>query len=113
MRRSISTASHANRVFIANLLAMPLRVDMANARGPAGACRHAVRFRRLAMAADGYAAKLADGAFVAVARTPAALAEDCKRAALVVTAREAPPGCSAMVIDRAASRAGGAMAIVA
>ena len=63
------------------------------------------------MAADGYAAKLADGAFVAVARTPAALAEDCERAALVVTTREAPPGCSAIVIDLAASRTGGAMAI--
>jgi competence protein ComEC len=60
---------------------------------------------------DGCAAKLADGAIVAAARTPAALAEDCARAALVITTREAPPGCAATVIDRAASRTGGAMAI--
>jgi competence protein ComEC len=62
--------------------------------------------------ADGCVAKLADGALVAVPRTPAALAEDCARAALVVTIREAPPGCAAAIVDRAMSRAGGAMAIV-
>ena len=60
---------------------------------------------------DGCTAKLADGAIIAVARTPAALAEDCIRAALVVTPREAPPGCKATTIDRTASRAGGAMAM--
>jgi competence protein ComEC len=61
--------------------------------------------------ANGCTAKLADGAIIAVARTPAALVEDCVRAALVVTPREAPPGCKATVIDRAASRAAGAMAM--
>jgi competence protein ComEC len=60
---------------------------------------------------NGCVAKLADGALVAVARTAAALADDCGRAALIVTTREAPPGCMATVIDRAALRASGAMAI--
>src|SRR6202035_1682975 len=37
--------------------------------------------------ADGCVARLADGTAVAVARTPAAIAEDCYRAALIVTQR--------------------------
>ena len=61
---------------------------------------------------DGCAGRLADGAIVAVARSPAALADDCSRAALVVTPRAPPPGCSAMVIDRRALRETGAVALV-
>src|SRR4029077_13054642 len=47
---------------------------------------------------DGCVGRLADGAIVAVAKNPAALADDCSRAALVVTARPPPPDCAAMVV---------------
>lgn len=59
----------------------------------------------------GCVATLADGRSVAFAMTPEALAEDCARAALVVTPREAPPTCQATIIDRNASRANGAMVL--
>jgi competence protein ComEC len=55
--------------------------------------------------------RLADGALVALARTPAAVAEDCRQAALVVTPRVAPPECAAMVIDRTMLRINGAVAL--
>jgi competence protein ComEC len=55
--------------------------------------------------------RLADGAIVAIARTAEAFEEDCRRAAVVVSARVAPPGCAALVIDRAAWQRGGAMAL--
>jgi competence protein ComEC len=61
---------------------------------------------------DGCAGRLADGAIVAVARSPGALADDCSRAALVVTPRAPPPGCAAMVIDRKALRETGSVALV-
>jgi competence protein ComEC len=61
--------------------------------------------------ADGCVARLADGAAVAVARTPAALADDCARAAVVVTTRPTPSGCAALVIDRSILRPGGATAL--
>ena len=40
----------------------------------------------------GCVVQMADGAFVALALRPDALADDCARAALVVTARQAPAG---------------------
>ena len=58
---------------------------------------------------NGCIARLADNTVVAVARGAAALAEDCKAASLVITPREAPPGCAATVIDRKVLRARGAM----
>jgi competence protein ComEC len=60
---------------------------------------------------EGCVARLADGKPVAVATSADALADDCARAALVVTMREAPPDCAATVIDRKALRAGGALAL--
>jgi competence protein ComEC len=60
---------------------------------------------------DGCAGRLADGAIVAVARGPGALADDCSRAALVVTPRPPPPDCAAMVIDRKTLRGTGAVAL--
>ncbi len=57
---------------------------------------------------DGCVARLADDAVVAVSRSPGALADDCARAALIVTNRMAPPGCAALVLDRKALRHGGA-----
>ncbi|WP_027550708.1 ComEC/Rec2 family competence protein [Bradyrhizobium sp. Cp5.3] len=43
---------------------------------------------------------LADGRLIALALRADALSDDCSRAALVVTARPAPPDCAAMVVDR-------------
>jgi competence protein ComEC len=60
---------------------------------------------------DGCVARLADGAAVAVSRTAAALADDCTRAVLIVTLRVAPGDCAAKVLDRAALRSNGAMAL--
>jgi competence protein ComEC len=60
---------------------------------------------------DGCIGRLADGAVIAVPRGPAALADDCARAALIVTMRPPPPGCEAMVIDRKGLRETGALAL--
>ena len=42
---------------------------------------------------------MAGGGLVALALKPEALADDCERAALVVTARQAPPACASAVIS--------------
>jgi competence protein ComEC len=49
---------------------------------------------------SGCVTPLADGRLVALALRVDALADDCSRAALVVTTRPAPPDCAAMVVDR-------------
>jgi competence protein ComEC len=54
---------------------------------------------------------LADGALVALALRPDALADDCERAALVVTARPPPPACLPPVVDLDRLRRQGAMAL--
>jgi len=59
----------------------------------------------------GCVAKVIGGGLVAIATSPAALADDCARAALVVTSRVAPPTCVATIVDRNARRAGGALAL--
>jgi competence protein ComEC len=56
-------------------------------------------------------ARLADGSAVAVSRTAAALADDCFRAALIVTLRAVPADCAAKVLDRKVLRDNGAMAL--
>jgi competence protein ComEC len=61
--------------------------------------------------ASGCIGRLRDGALVAFAKTVDAFAEDCRRAALVVSAREAPADCVARVIDRPVWRRSGAMAL--
>jgi competence protein ComEC len=48
----------------------------------------------------GCLARLADGTIVALPFAAESLAEDCRRAALVVSQRTAPPGCAAPMIDR-------------
>jgi len=53
----------------------------------------------------------AGGAFVALALRPEALADDCERAALVVTGRPAPAACGASVIDTERLRRQGALAL--
>jgi len=44
---------------------------------------------------------MADGSLVAQALRMDAFADDCARALLIVTARQAPPACAAVVIDQA------------
>jgi competence protein ComEC len=60
---------------------------------------------------QGCVARLRDGAFVAIPKTIAAFEEDCRRAVLVVTGREAPPGCGTLVIDRHVWRRSGAITL--
>jgi competence protein ComEC len=59
----------------------------------------------------GCVAKLPDGKPVALVLRPDAFAEDCSRAVLVVTPRDAPPQCDATIIDRNRLRAHGGMAL--
>jgi competence protein ComEC len=59
----------------------------------------------------GCIAVLADGRLVSHVLAPDAFAEDCARAAVIVTARRAPAGCAALVIDRDTSRTQGAVAL--
>ena len=60
---------------------------------------------------SGCIGKLADGRLVSYALAPDAFEEDCRRAALIVTTREAPPDCAATVIGRSLWRARGALAL--
>jgi competence protein ComEC len=48
----------------------------------------------------GCIARLADGTIVALPFAAESFAEDCRRAALIVSQRTAPPGCAAPAIDR-------------
>jgi competence protein ComEC len=48
----------------------------------------------------GCVAQLPDGGFVALALRPEALADDCERAAVIVTAKQASPDCGALVIGQ-------------
>jgi competence protein ComEC len=59
----------------------------------------------------GCVARLADDAIVAVANSVEAFAEDCRRAAVVLSTRDAPPDCNALVIDREVLRRSGAVAL--
>jgi competence protein ComEC len=55
--------------------------------------------------------RLRDGSLVAIAKTIEAFEEDCRRTAVIVSAREAPPGCRTLVIDRPVWRRSGAIAL--
>jgi competence protein ComEC len=59
----------------------------------------------------GCVAKLANGTLVAVAQSPEAFADDCERAAVIVTPRQPPRTCAALVVSRTAWRDGGALAL--
>ena len=59
----------------------------------------------------GCVGRLADGSIVAISRTTQALEEDCRRAALVITARTVPADCGALVIDRKTWERYGALAL--
>jgi competence protein ComEC len=55
--------------------------------------------------------KLADGRLVSYVLAAEAFEEDCRRAAVVVATRDAPPDCDALVIDRGFWRQRGALAL--
>jgi competence protein ComEC len=60
---------------------------------------------------SGCIGKLGDGSLVAYDMAPDALEEDCRRAVLVVTRDDPPPGCAAQVIGRTLWRQRGALAL--
>jgi competence protein ComEC len=59
----------------------------------------------------GCVAPMADGRLVALALRPEALSDDCERAALLVTARPAPPSCPSPVMSADRLRRQGAIAL--
>ena len=59
--------------------------------------------------AIGCTARLVGGSIVALALAPDAFEEDCRRAALVVSSRNAPANCAAAVVDRTVRTRAGAM----
>jgi len=61
--------------------------------------------------ASGCIGRLRDGVLVAFVKAIDAFPEDCRRAALVVSARDAPADCRAVVIDRSVWRRSGAMSL--
>jgi competence protein ComEC len=61
--------------------------------------------------AAGCIGQLSDGRLVSMALKAEAFAEDCARAAVVVSAREATGACAATLVDRKLSRANGAIAL--
>ncbi len=61
--------------------------------------------------AAGCIGQLTDGRLVSFALSVEAFAEDCARAAVVVSQRQAPGDCAAVLIDRNAWRAHGALAL--
>jgi competence protein ComEC len=61
--------------------------------------------------AAGCIGRLADGRLASQALSVEAFAEDCARAAVVVSPREAPGDCAATLIDRRDWRANGALAL--
>lgn len=60
---------------------------------------------------DGCVAEMADGRLAALALQPEALADDCARVAVVVTSRQAPAGCAALVIDHERLRRQGTLTL--
>jgi competence protein ComEC len=59
----------------------------------------------------GCVVEMAGGALVALAGRSEALAEDCERARLIVTARQLPPNCPAASVDQQRLRQQGALAL--
>ncbi len=59
----------------------------------------------------GCIAHLPDGTVVSAARGAQAVAEDCALASLVITTRQAPPGCRALAVDRLKLRESGALTL--
>ncbi|NWG23923.1 MAG: ComEC family competence protein, partial [Pseudorhodoplanes sp.] len=85
--------------------------DWLAADGDASPPQDAVLKEKVLCDPAGCVGRLADGRAVALALTAEALAEDCVRAAVIVTPREAPPGCGGVVIDRDLLRLHGAVSL--
>jgi competence protein ComEC len=79
----------------------------ADARGPGDASL----FDGVSCDQAGCVTQTASGAMVALATRPEAIADDCERAALIITARQAPAGCRASVVDTERLRSHGALAL--
>lgn len=60
---------------------------------------------------QGCVATRGDGSLVALSFSQSALLEDCGKAAVVISARRAPAGCAAMVIDRSLIERSGALSL--
>jgi competence protein ComEC len=60
---------------------------------------------------EGCIGRLGDGRLVALSLAPDAFAEDCARAAVVVSPHDAPGDCQALLVDRKVWRAHGAIAL--
>ena len=54
---------------------------------------------------------MADGRYVTIAQRADAFADDCEKAALIVTARQPPPACKARIIDQERLRETGSLAL--
>jgi competence protein ComEC len=61
--------------------------------------------------ASGCVTPMAGGSFAALSLRPDALSDDCARAALIVSARKAPEGCAASVINAERLQRQGALAL--
>ena len=61
--------------------------------------------------ASGCVTRDANGRIVALVKQPSALADDCRNASLIVTQRQVPQGCTAIVIDRRVLQVRGALAL--
>jgi competence protein ComEC len=59
--------------------------------------------------AIGCIGRLADGRLIALSLSLEAFAEDCRRAAVIASPRDAPPGCAALAFDRNTLRRTGAV----
>jgi competence protein ComEC len=60
---------------------------------------------------EGCVVQMAEGGLIALSLKADALADDCERAALLVTAKPVPQGCAATAIDLARLRRQGALAL--
>ena len=59
----------------------------------------------------GCVVQASDGSAVALVLQPRAFADDCTRAAIIVTARQPPPDCAALVFDRDSLRRQGTLGL--
>jgi competence protein ComEC len=60
---------------------------------------------------DGCVVEMADGRLVALALQPQALSDDCTRATVIVTSKQAPASCGTLVIDQERLRRQGTLAV--
>ena len=54
---------------------------------------------------------MADGRYITIARRAYAFADDCRKAALIITARQPPPACKEKVIDQHRLQQSGSLAL--